>query len=80
MPYECLLRSEDVSTFQKGLHLFDTQWSAQSQLQQRQTPEAVLLEGEWCSMQVMALDRPEVCHFDTGIAERIAYWNGLIGL
>lgn len=40
-------RSEDVSAFQKGLHLSDAQWSAQSHLQQRQTPETVLLEGEW---------------------------------
>lgn len=48
MTYDCPPRSEDVSAFKKGLHLSDTQWSAQSCLQQRQTPETVLLAGE-CS-------------------------------
>lgn len=46
MTYDRPPRSEDVSAFQKGLHLSDTQWPSQQRLQQRQTPETVVLEGE----------------------------------
>lgn len=41
--------SEDVSAPQEGLHRSDTKWPTQSRrLQQRKTPETVLLEGECC--------------------------------
>lgn len=42
----CPLRWENVPSFQERFHCPDSSWFIQSPLQQRQTPEAVLLEGE----------------------------------
>lgn len=46
MTFDPIIQTEDVPASQEGLHRVDPERPPQSRLQQRQTPETVLLEGE----------------------------------